>query len=193
MTRNSIKKVDPARWGATFLVRSTGNGFKAENIIFENSFNQYYTAEEVTDGVTPNGVQSITYNRQLTSGQSGYKEADTKAVTERACAIGFENNPSGCQLYNCVFIGSQDTFYSSGKLYVKKCNILGNTDYIFGGGYVVFTLPPSAAIATGHGLHHGHTGLLFRDCTVKLATANTWLLTSAATGAARTPTSTTST
>ena len=173
MTRNSIKMVDPARWGATFLVRSTGSGFKAENIIFENSFNQYYTAEEVTDGVTPNGVQAITYNRQLTSGQSGYKEADTKAVTERACAIAFENNPTGCQLYNCVFRGSQDTFYSSGKLYVKNCNIIGNTDYIFGGGYVVFddcdlTIGGySDQSATAYITASNGGTYVFRDCTVK--------------------------
>ena len=180
MTRNSIKMVDPARWGATFLVRSTGSGFKAENIIFENSFNQYYTAEEVTDGVTPNGVQSITYNRQLTSGQSGYEEADTKAVTERACAIAFENNPTGCQLYNCVFRGSQDTFYSSGKLYVKNCNIIGNTDYIFGGGYVVFddcnltiggySDQETSAYMTAYkegGTLDADKCYIFRDCTVK--------------------------
>lgn len=180
MTRNSIKMVDPARWGATFLVRSKGNGFKAENIIFENSFNQYYTTEEVVDGVTPNGVQSITYNRQLTSGQSGYKEADTKAVTERACAIAFENNPTGCQLYNCVFRGSQDTFYSSGKLYVKNCNIIGNTDYMFGGGYVVFddcdltiggySDKETSAYMTAYKEDNtldADKCYIFRDCTVK--------------------------
>ena len=173
MTRNSIKMVDPARWGAAVLVKSKGNGFKAENIIFENSFNQYYTTEEVVDGVTPNGVQSISYNRKLTSGESGYKAADAKAITERAAAIGFENNPSGCQLYNCVFIGSQDTFYSSGKLYVKKCNIQGNTDYIFGGGYVVFddcdlTIGGySDQSATAYITASNGGTYVFRDCTVK--------------------------
>jgi pectin methylesterase-like acyl-CoA thioesterase len=138
MTRNSILAVDPGRWGTTVLVKNTGNGFKAENIIFENSFNQYYTTEEVADGVAPNGLQSINYDRTLTSGQSGYKAADSKDVTERAAAIAFENNPTGVELYNCEFRGSQDTFYSSGKIHVKNCNIIGNTDYIFGGGYVVF-------------------------------------------------------
>ena len=180
MTRNSIKMIDPVRWGATVLVKSTGSGFKAENIVFENSFNQRYTAEEVADGVRPNGVQSITYDRTLTSGQSGYKAADAKAVTERAAAIAFENNPSGCQLYNCTFIGSQDTFYSSGKIYVKNCNIVGNTDYIFGGGYVVFddcdltiggySDQNASAYITAY--KDGNTldaskKYVFRDCTVK--------------------------
>ena len=180
MTRNSIKMIDPSRWGTAVLVKSSGNNFKAENIIFENSFNQYYTDEEVTDGVTPNGVQSITYNRTLTSEQTGYKAADSKAVTERAAAIAFENNPTGCQLYNCVFRGSQDTFYSSGKLYVKNCNIIGNTDYIFGGGYVVFddcdltiggySDQNTSAYITAYkdgGTFDLNKKYVFRDCTVK--------------------------
>ena len=175
MTRNDIKMLDPVRWGATVLIKNTGNGFKAENIIFENSFNQRYTAEEVADGVRPNGCQSITYDRTLAEGASGYKAADAKDVTERAAAIAFENNPKGCQLYNCRFVGSQDTFYSSGTLYVKDCDIVGNTDYIFGGGQVVFdncnleiggySDRKASAYLTAQ---KGNTGdaYIFRDCTV---------------------------
>lgn len=175
MTRNSIKMIDPVRWGATVLIKSTGNGFRAENIIFENSFNQCYTAEEVADGVRPNGVQSINYDRTLTSGEAGYKAADAKDVTERAAAIAFENNPKGCQLYNCRFVGSQDTFYSSGTMYVKDCDIVGNTDYIFGGGQVVFdncnfeiggySDKKASAYITAQ---KGNTGdaYIFRECTV---------------------------
>jgi len=132
-TRHSILKVEPARWGATVLVRGNGSGFKAENIIFENSFNQYYTAEEVKDGVKPSGIQSITVDRQAQTVAAG-----AKVATERAAAIGFENNPTGCELYDCKFIGSQDTFYTSGSIYVRNCEIQGNTDYIFGGGNVTF-------------------------------------------------------
>ena len=180
MTRNSIKMIDPARWGCTVKVTNKGNNFKAENIIFENSFNQYYTEEEVADGVRPNGVQSIKYDRTLTSGQTGYKDADAKDVTERAAAIAIENNPTGVQFYNCVFRGSQDTFYSSGKVYVKNCNIIGNTDYIFGGGYVVFddcdltiggysdkeTSAYITAYKDGSSLDASKR-YVFRDCTVK--------------------------
>ena len=182
MTRNSIIKKDPERWGATVKVTRNGKNFKAENIIFENSFNQYYTQEEIIDGVQPNGVQSITYDRTLTANESGYKAADSKAVTERAAAIAFEGDPKGCQLYNCEFRGSQDTFYtgSSNTLYVKDCNIIGNTDYIFGGGYVVFDncdltiggysdQDVSAYITAykdGDNLEAGKC-YVFRDCTVK--------------------------
>ena len=179
-TRNSILMKDPTRWGATVLVTSKGTNFKAENIIFENSFNQYYTTEEVVDGVRPNGLQSIKYDRTLAEGAEKYQAADTKAVTERAAAIAFENNPTGVQLYNCTFIGSQDTFYSSGKIYVKNSNLIGNTDYIFGGGLVVFdncdltiggysdkeTTAYITAYKDGDKLDANKT-YIFRDCTVK--------------------------
>ena len=176
MTRNSIKKIDPVRWGATVLLRGSASGFKAENITFENSFNQYYTDEEVIDGVMPNGCQSITYDRTLGPNDSGYKAADSKAVTERAAAIAFENNPSGCELYNCEFVGSQDTFYSSGSIYVKDCSITGNTDYIFGGGSVVFdncdlviggySDKETSAYITANS-PSASEAYIFRDCTVK--------------------------
>lgn len=180
MTRNDILMKDPDRWGCTMKVTNKGTNFKAENIIFENSFNQYYTDEEVVDGVRPNGLQSITYDRTLTSGEGGYKAADAKAVTERAAAIAIENGPSGVELYNCEFVGSQDTFYSSGKIYVKNCNIIGNTDYIFGGGYVVFddcdltiggySDSPNTAYITAYkdgDLLDPDKKYVFRDCTVK--------------------------
>jgi len=134
----------------------------------------------VEDGVEYNlQGSSITYDRTLTSGQSGYKAADSKAATERAAAIAFENNPSGCQLYNCEFKGSQDTFYSSGSIYVKNCSIMGNTDYIFGGGNVVFDdcdlviggysdQEASAYITANNAGTNEY--YIFRDCTVKPST-----------------------
>ncbi len=178
MTRNEkLMTVGPWRWGATVLVTKNGKNFKAENIIFENSFNQYYTTEEVEDGVEHNLQGSgITYDRTLTEGEPGYYAADSKAVTERAAAIAFENNPTGCQLYNCEFLSSQDTFYSSGSIYVKNCSIMGNTDYIFGGGNVVFddcdlviggySDEEASAYITANSAG-ANEYYIFRDCTVK--------------------------
>lgn len=178
MTRNGILKKSPDRWGATVKVNRYGKNFKAENIIFENSFNQYYTEEEVIDGVQPNGIESITYDRTLAPGATGYKAADSRAVTERAAAIVFENDPKGCELHNCVFNGSQDTFNtgSGNTLYVKDCDIIGNTDYIFGGGNVVFdncnlviggySDQETTAYITANSPIEGEY-YIFRDCTVK--------------------------
>ncbi len=177
MTRNSKLVVHPARWGCTVKVTNKGNNFKAENIIFENSFNQYYTDEEVVDGVEahPMGDTSITYDRTLTSGDAGYKAADAKAVTERAAAIAFENSPTGCEVYNCAFISSQDTYYTTGSVYAKNCDIQGNTDYIYGGGKAVFdncnlviggySDQEASAYVTAQ---KGNTGdaYIFRDCTI---------------------------
>jgi pectin methylesterase-like acyl-CoA thioesterase len=177
MTRNSKLVKHPARWGTTVLVTKDGNNFKADNIIFENSFNQYYTNEEVVDGVEahPMGDTNITYDRTLSSGEEGYKAADAKDVTERAAAIAFENNPTGCQVYDCVFIGSQDTYYTSGYVYAKNCDIQGNTDYIFGGGHIVFdncnlviggySDKETSAYITAQKGNSGDS-YIFRDCTV---------------------------
>ena len=178
MTRNEKLEVGPGRWGATILVTKNGNNFKAENIIFENSFNQRYTTEEVEDGVEYNllGDAKITYDRTLQPSDPGYKAADSKAATERAAAIAFENNPTGCELYNCEFLSSQDTFYSSGNIYVKRCSIMGNTDYIFGGGNVVFddcdlviggySDQEASAYITANSAG-ANEYYIFRDCTVK--------------------------
>ena len=174
-TRNSIKMIDPVRWGTTVLVKNTGAGFRAENIIFENSFNQRYTAEEVADGVRPNGVQSITYDRTLTPGETGYKAADSKAATERAGALVFENSPAGCQLYNCDLISSQDTYGTSGTNYLKNCSITGNTDYICGDGQAV--LDDCELIIGGYSDSKNTAYMtackngtyIFRNCTVKAA------------------------
>ena len=180
MTRNSKLVVHPARWGCTVKVTNQGNNFKAENIIFENSFNQYYTNEEVVDGVEarPMGDTQITYDRTLSPGDAGYKAADAKDVTERAAAIAFENNPTGCQVYDCVFIGSQDTYYTSGYVYAKNCDIQGNTDYIFGGGHIVFdncnlviggySDKETSAYITAQKGNSGDS-YIFRDCTVTQA------------------------
>ena len=169
MTRNSVLDVQPARWGTTVLVTKNANNFRADNIIFENSFNQYYTDEEVVDGVTARGKENNTTNDR----QAQTVAATAKVATERAAAIAFENSPSGCELYNCEFIGSQDTFYTSGKIYVKDCSISGNTDYIFGGGNVIFDNcnliwngysdqnPGGYITASKDGTY------IFRNCTIK--------------------------
>ena len=117
------------RWGTAVRLQSGAKYFRAENITFENSFNRYMTSEEVADGVEATG-ETLTVQRK-----SGL-DVTAKSATERAAAMCVEADY--CEFYNCGFYSSQDTLYTATKAYFKECKIQGNTDYIFGGGDVVF-------------------------------------------------------
>ena len=124
-------KAEPKRWGSAVGLKSGAQYFRAEYITFENSFSRYVTDEELADGVSLAGTQSITFQRT--------KGADVtqKNSTERACALAVEGDCS--EFYKCTFLGSQDTLYTGGKQgYFRECRIVGNTDYIFGQGNIVF-------------------------------------------------------
>lgn len=122
------------KWGATVFLTSAATGFRAENIVFENSFNKYMTQEELEDGVQVSAVSPT----NLTVRTAGL-DAASRAATERAAAMGIEADR--VEFFNCSFISSQDTLYtgnSVNRLYFKNSYIEGNTDYIFGDGNAVF-------------------------------------------------------
>lgn len=125
-----------SKWGGTVFLTSTATDFKAENIIFENSFNRYITAEELEDGVELAQVSGSTVRVE----REEHTDVTSKAATERAAAIIIEGNHA--EFLNCSFLGSQDTLYvggsSTNSTYFKNAFIEGNTDYIFGDGNVVF-------------------------------------------------------
>lgn len=128
----SAKAEPTQRWGATVQVQPNANYFRAENIVFENSFNRYVTNEELADGVEPSGSQSITFDRTASGA-----DVQSKAATERGAAMSVEG--SYAEFFGCEFYGSQDTLYTGGSAgYFKNCKIEGNTDYIFGKGDYVF-------------------------------------------------------
>ena len=121
-------------WNATVVVNA--NGFEAENIIFENSFNQYISLKESQDVVVP-----------WSSGSPGARPTAIGDVTvqqrnlvERAAAIAFANNTDKAILNKCKVIGRQDTFYggTNSRVVIYKGDILGAVDYIFGGMTAVF-------------------------------------------------------
>lgn len=119
------------RWGSTVGLKGNADYFRAEYITFENSFNKYVTDEEIADGVTPSGSESITFQRR-----KGV-DVTSKTATERAAAIAVEGDHS--EFYNCTFLGSQDTLFTRGDYeYYRDCHVVGNTDYIFGQGIAVF-------------------------------------------------------
>ncbi|MBQ9519646.1 MAG: hypothetical protein IJR59_07115, partial [Firmicutes bacterium] len=121
-------------WGAAVITLAKAEGFRAEGITFENSFNKYMTDEEIEDGVEPNGVSG--------TGQYQRKEntnADSRAATERAGAL--TNYADKTEFKDCAFIGSQDTLYTCNvayDAYYKNCFIEGQTDFIYGNGDVIF-------------------------------------------------------
>ena len=129
--KKSAKYGDARRWGATVHVLSKASYFKAENIVFENSFNRYMTQEEIQDGVELSESSGITVVRTSST------DVKSKDATERAAAISIE--AGNAEFLNCKFYSSQDTLYTGGSpLYFKKCLIEGETDYIFGESNAVF-------------------------------------------------------
>ena len=119
------------RWGATVHLIRWGTYFRAENIIFENSFNRYITQEEIDDGVELSMETGIKTIRNMSL------DANSREATERAAAFSVEG--AFCEFYNCQFLSSQDTLFTgSSPQYYKNCLIEGQTDYIFGGSNAVF-------------------------------------------------------
>ena len=129
--KKSSKRGGVKSLGATVHILGAASYFKAQNIVFENSFNRYMTEEEIQDGVEVSGESGITIAR------TSSLDVKTKDSTERAAAISIEAN--NVEFLNCNFYSSQDTLYTGGSpLYFKNCIIEGETDYIFGGSTAVF-------------------------------------------------------
>lgn len=119
-------------WNATVVV--SANGFEAESIIFENSYNQYISKKESEDVVV-----------MWTSGGKGIRPTDygntsvqKRSFVERAAAIAF-NGADKAILKKCRVVGRQDSFYGGpGRVVVYKGAMMGAVDYLFGGMTAVF-------------------------------------------------------
>ena len=158
------------RWSATVHLFWRGKFFKAENIVFENSFNRYMTEEEMEDGVELSMETGIRTIRNMSL------DVNSREATERAAAFSVEG--AYCEFFNCKFLSSQDTLFTgSSPQYYKNCLIEGQTDYIFGGSNAVF----DSCILSWKGYSTGslggyitanlegdkpYTGYLFYNCTV---------------------------
>ena len=127
ITKNPAK----FRWGATVLLLPTAYYFRAENIYFENSFNNYITEEEIKDGV------ELTYETGIRVERNISLDVCSRSSTERAAAFSAEGPYA--EFYGCEFHSSQDTLFTSNSpQYYKNCIIEGMTDYIFGESNAVF-------------------------------------------------------
>jgi LPXTG-motif cell wall-anchored protein len=136
--RYSKGHVSEGKWGGSVFLTKNAKEFKAENIVFENSFNKYVTEEELADGVAicKNFPQSA--SGTLTE-RTASTDVTSRVNVERAAAM--INEADNVEFYKCSFLSSQDTLFTgsySSNQYFKNCFIEGNTDYIFGDGDAVF-------------------------------------------------------
>ncbi len=119
-------------WNATVVV--TGDNFKAEGIIFENSFNQYVSKKASEDVIIPNSgaKEGATPRADLPMGSTAVQD---KKYVERAAALAIADGVDHVYFENCKFIGRQDTLYGGKGSTVAfyDCSIYGACDYIFGG------------------------------------------------------------
>jgi hypothetical protein len=116
-------------WNATVLVSATG--FEAENIIFENSYNQYISQKESEDVV----VEWAIGGKGLRPVTVGSTAVQNKSFVERAAAIAYLKSADKAVLNNCRIVGRQDSYYGAegARIVNYKGVIMGGTDYIFGG------------------------------------------------------------
>tara|TARA_R110002049_G_scaffold993_2_gene7094 strand:+ start:30726 stop:34328 length:3603 start_codon:yes stop_codon:yes gene_type:complete len=121
-------------WNATVVVETTG--FTAENIILENSFNQYISLKESQDVVQPKGSDPV---RPTDYGNTAVQDRSAGYVTQ-AAAIGIAASADKVLLNNCRVIGRQDSFYGAApaRVVVYKGVMMGAVDYLFGAMNAVF-------------------------------------------------------
>lgn len=117
-------------WNASVLV--TAPDFYAENIIFENSFNQYVCAAEAADSLTVIPGQREMPIRPKTIGSTDVQQ---KQFIERAAAISFTHTAQRAVLNHCRCVGHQDVLYGDqgASVYVDGGILQGGVDFLFGG------------------------------------------------------------
>ena len=121
-------------WNATVVVEAVG--FTAEDIILENSFNQYISLKESQDVVQPKGGDPV---RPTNYGNTSVQDRSLGYVTQ-AAAIGIAASADKVILNNCRVIGRQDSFYGAGpaRIVVYKGVMMGAVDYLYGAMNAVF-------------------------------------------------------
>ena len=120
-------------WDATLVV--SANGFIAEDLIIENSFNQYISKKESEDVVV-----MVSGNKGERPTDYGNTAVQDRSFVERAAAIGIANGSDKIILDKCRIVGRQDSFYggSDARVVIYKGAMMGAVDYIFGGMTAVF-------------------------------------------------------
>ncbi len=147
----------PTHWGAAMNIEKGANSVIVKDITFENSYNQYYTQEELNDGLTfdpdtnnsdfdrgswikeqiANGKSDEYINNWVQSRTNMNYKGVKGSLRERAAA--FYCSADKFEAYNCKFISKQDTMgINSGREYYENCLLAGTVDYICGSATAVF-------------------------------------------------------
>ena len=88
--------------------------------------------------VTKAKYEQYIASNTLTAGQSVWL-ARSGAFNERGHAIAYTGSADKITFENVRLRGNQDSLYAAGnRAYFKNCDIIGGTDYIYGGGTAVF-------------------------------------------------------
>lgn len=114
-------------WNATVVVLA--NNFEAEDIIFENSFNQYISAKEANDVLV-----EVVGNKGTRPKTTGNVSVQNRSFVERAAAFAVGNGIDKTFLKNCRIVGRQDAFFggTNARVAVYKGVVMGAVDYVFG-------------------------------------------------------------
>ncbi|SHJ05297.1 Putative cell wall binding repeat-containing protein [Butyrivibrio fibrisolvens DSM 3071] len=125
-------------WNATVYVNA--DGFEAEGIIFENSFNQYVSELAAEDTIVAMEGAKEGSDGTRNDLEKGSTVVQQKSYVERASALALGNNLSDIVFTNCKVVGRQDTLYGGKMTYAEfnNCEIYGAVDYIFGGMTAIF-------------------------------------------------------
>ncbi|MEL0455854.1 pectinesterase family protein [Flavobacteriaceae bacterium SZ-1-7] len=170
---NGAGSTDGSYWNATVVVYA--NGFIAEDIILENSFNQYISQKEANDVVIPNNSAPTGGARPILYGDTSVQDRGLGYV-ERAAAIAVIGDKT--ILNNCRVVGRQDSFYGqhNSRVAVYKGAMMGAVDYLFGGMIAVFYQTDLVLNTSDSGgdsayitaaQHGGGRGYLMYECNVK--------------------------
>ena len=174
------------RWNASVLV--TAPDFRAENIIFENSFNLYVSEKEAADSLVDISQSDMPWTEKerpkkimpVRPKESGSTEVQKKKYRERAAAISFTEGAKNAHLKNCRAVGRQDVLYGDqgASIYWEKGILQGGVDFIFGAMQMAIEKATIVANINGEkgdkcyisaGRSEGR-GMLFYKCHIRLAT-----------------------
>ena len=127
-------------WNASVLV--TAPDFRAENIIFENSFNLYVCDLEAADSLVDISQSDLPWTEKERPKkvmpprpkEIGSTEVQLKRYRERAAAISFAGTAKNAHLKNCRAVGRQDVLYGANgaTIYWEGGILQGGVDFIFG-------------------------------------------------------------